>query len=368
MSVKNADLSDLISLTLADLPDQEFDVAWDNQDYEFTRIYQTERMEIDGGESIVRKVLLDTTGNAKYCRPFETDEPTVGDVMHTITVPWTQLKTSYSWDKIELLRNKNNVKGFIKLIKVRRIDGLLPLANLIEDRAWKSPTSATDDLYPYGVPYYINHMTKGTTTDGFVGYTIRYQDATTGVVCAGINGDNEAKWRNWAALYASIDAAMLKKFRLAFMYTKFKAPLNVTDPSNPSVAAKRIYADFNTVAELQELCDAKADDHSGKEVLGNITMDATGLVYLNRLPVVPIPQLNSYTDPEIGTATAPIYCVDFRKFQPFVHEGYWMVETEPMTDRGQHTTFTIFLDGAHNNLLLNRREAGFVLHKAIPAA
>jgi hypothetical protein len=68
------------------------------------------------------------------------------------------------------------------------------------------------------------------------------------------------------------------------------------------------------------------------------------------------------------TATAPIYCVDFRKFKPFVHEGYWMVETEPMTDRGQHTTFSVFLDGAHNNLLLNRREAGFVLHKAIPAA
>jgi len=45
-----------------------------------------------------------------------------------------------------------------------------------------------------------------------------------------------------------------------------------------------------------------------------------------------------------------------------------MNESEPRTDRGQHTTYTIFIDGAHNNLLLNKREAGFVLHKAIPAA
>jgi len=29
----------------------------------------------------------------------------------------------------------------------------------------------------------------------------------------------------------------------------------------------------------------------------------------------------------------------------------------------QHTAYTVFLDGAHNNLCLNRRTAGFVMHK-----
>jgi hypothetical protein len=36
-------------------------------------------------------------------------------------------------------------------------------------------------------------------------------------------------------------------------------------------------------------------------------------------------------------------------------------------DRGQHTTFTVFLDGSHNNLCINRRTVGFVIHKAIVA-
>ena len=136
-----------------------------------------------------------------------------------------------------------------------------------------------------------------------------------------------------------------------------KAPLFVNDPANMRNAAKRVYTDFDTTAQLMELADQKDDRHTGKDVMSNLKVDDTGLCYVNRLPVVPIPQLNSadYT---------PVYCVDFEKFIPYVHDGYWMKETEPETDRGQHTTFTVYLDGAHNNLCLNKRTAGFVLHKA----
>lgn len=359
MAVKNSDLADLIAVTINDLPKQYFEVGWDNQDYEFCRIYQNERMEIDGGNQIQRKVMLDPTGNARYRRLYDTDQPAVGDVMHTISVPWCQIGTNYSWDKFEILQNKNSAKGFINLMKVRRIDGLWSLANLIEDRAWKTPTNSSDDLYPYGVPYYFNVLDSTgaiNTSSGFVGATITYQDASTGTSCAGIDAANEAKWRNYAAVYTKVDNAMLKTFRLAFMYTKFKAPLFVNDPAQKRNAAKRIYTDFDTCAELMDLADQKDDKHSGKDVLGNLKVDDTGLCYINRLPVVPIPQLN-------GASYTPLYCINFEKFIPVVHDGYWMEEQEPMVDRGQHTTFTVFLDGAHNNLLTNRRTAGFVLHK-----
>lgn len=359
MAVKNADLADLIATTLDDLPKQYFEVAWDNQDYEFCRIYQNERMIIDGGNSIKRKVMLDPTGNARYCRLYDTDQPTVSDVMHTITVPWTQLTTNYSWDKFEILRNKNSAKGFISLLKTRRIAGLWPLANLIEERAWKTPTNADDDLYPYGIPYYFNVKDSTgaiNTSSGFVGATIDYQDGSEGTSCAGINAANEAKWRNYAAVYTKVDNALLKTFRLAFMYTNFKVPINVNDPSQKRAAAKRIYTDFTTVSDLMDLADQRDDRHSGKDILGNVKVSDTGLVYVNSLPVVAISQLNDAT-------YTPIYCVDLSKFIPIVHDGYWMEESEPMTDRGQHTTFTVFLDGAHNNLVTNRRSCGFVLHK-----
>lgn len=360
MAIKDSDLADLIASTLNDLPKQEFEVAWTNQDYEFCRIYQNERMVIDGGNQIERKVVFDPLGNAKYRRMYEIDEPKVGSVLHTIKVPWTQLSTDYSWDKFEILRNKNSAKGFINLMTVKRLEGLWSLADLIEDRAWKTPTSATDDLYPYGVPYYLNMFNAAgsiNSTAGFVGATVVFQDTTTSTICANIDASVEEKWRNYAAVYTAVDNAMLKSFRRAFIATKFKAPLFINDPSNSRNAQKRVYTDIDTITELMDLADKKDDNHTGKDVLGNLTVDDGGLCYINRLPVVHTPQLD-------GASYTPIYCIDFSKFIPVVHDGYWMEESEPKSDRSQHTTFTVFLDGAHNNLCTNRRQAGFVLHKS----
>jgi len=361
MGVKNSALADLISLTLDDLPDQEFEVAWDNQDYEFCRIYQNERMVIDGGTNIQRKVMLSNTGNARYRRLYDTDEPNVGDTMHTITVPWCQVGTNYSWDKVEIMRNANSAKGFVDLFKVRRVDGLWSLADLIEERAWKTPESATDDLYPYGVPYYLTFFTDASGTlntgDDFNGQAVGFENGSFSTTVAGIDASAEAKWRNYCAVYADVNNAMLEKFRLAVMYTRFKVPTFINDPQDKRSAAKRIYTDFTTVAKMMSFADNKDDKHSGKDILGNMHVDDGGLVYINRLPVIPIPQLN-------GASYTPIYCVDFAKFIPYVQDGYWMEESEPITDRTQHTTFTVFLDGAHNNMCLNRRTAGFVMHKA----
>ena len=365
MAVKNADLIDLIATTLPDLPEQYFEVMWDDPDYEFCRIYQTERMEIDGGPSIKRKVMLDDTGNARYRRLFDTDEPAIGDVMQEIEVGWTQIGTHYSWDKLEIMRNRNSAKGFIRLLETRRIDGLWSLAKLIENRAWKTPTNSSDDLNPYGVPYYINMLDANATTAGFSGMTIRYQDATTGTVCAGLDAATYEQWRNYAAVYTKVNNDLLKTFRTAFMLTRFKAPLFVNDPAQKRNAAKRIYCNAATAVELMDLADARDDQHKGKDVLGNIRVDETGLVYINRLPVVYIPQLDGVTDPVTAGATDPIYCINFEKFIPYIQEGYWMEEGDPMTDRRQHTTLTVFLDGSHNNLCVNRREAGFVIHKPI---
>ena len=366
MGIKQTELADMIMLTLNDLPKQVFEVAWDNQDYEFCRIFNNEAMKIDGGNQIEREVMLDNLGNAHYRRAYDTDSPKVGNVMHKIKVNWTRLGTDYSWDDFEILRNVKggNAKGFIDLLKTKRIEGLWSLAELIEERAWKTPTSSSDDLYPFGIPYYLRLMGTGTSTDGFVAKTILYQDGTTGTTCANIDAETESKWRNYAALYSNIDNAMLKKFRLAFMKTHFKAPLFIKDPSDKRTAQKRIYTDFANTAELMELADAKDDNHSGKEVMGKMVVNDGALVYVNRLPVVPIPQLEDYAEPYSSAAVAPIFCVDFKFFQPVVHDGYWMKETEPLNDRGQHTTFTVFLDGAHQNLCRNVRQCGFVLHKS----
>jgi hypothetical protein len=360
MGIDNDKLLDLIATTLKDLPHQTFEVGWTNQNYEFCRIYQEDRMQIDGGTSIQRNVMLDPTGNASYRKLFDTDNPSVANAQRQIDVPWCQIGTNYSWDIVEILRNKNSAKGYINLMESRRTDGLWSLADLIEDRGWKTPTNATDKLFPYGVPYYLNMLSPGVTAPGFSGQLVRYQDGSTGTVCAGIDGAIEPKWRNYAAPYLKVDNALLRTLRKAVMLTRFRPPLFIKSPGNDELGTRRIYANADINVELQDLADKRDDASQPKDLAGKALIDVEGTVFFNRLPVQYIPNLD-------GVAYNPIYCIDFKKFIPFVQEGFWMEESKPMTDRYQHTTVTVYLDGSHNNLCTNRRTAGFVVHNPIPA-
>ena len=139
---------------------------------------------------------------------FDVDAVNVAHVHKEIDVPWTNLSTQYSWDVLELMTQRNSAKGYISLIKTRVNDALWAWADLVEERGWQTPTSKTDTLYPYGVPYYLNRLNTTVTTDGFLGQTITYGDASTGTVCAGIDAAVEAKWRNWAALYTVVDNSL----------------------------------------------------------------------------------------------------------------------------------------------------------------
>lgn len=372
MGVDADKLADLLATTLKDLPKGQFEVMWDSQSYEFCQIYQEDKRQIDGGTSIQRNVILDRNGRARYRRLYDTDQPVVDQSQHTIDVPWVQIGTDYSWDVVEILRNKNSTKGFINLLESRRTERMWDLAELIEERGWLTPTSATDKLYPYGIPYYINFLDDGSTTGGFNAKTIRFQGGTTGTICAGIDASAEAKWRNYADVYTKIDNSLLRKLRSAVRRTRFRPAPIAIKPGTDAVGSKiKLYANDDVTTELADLADKRDDNSAPSDLAGKMLHNFAGDgTYFNKMPVQYIPQLDGLTVAG-GSGTAntadPIYCVDWSKLQPFVHDGYWMEESKPMVDRGQHTTFTVFLDGSHNNLCINRRTAGFVLHKALVA-
>ena len=372
MGVDAAALSDLLATTLKDLPKGQFEVMWDSQNYEFCQIYQAHRRQVDGGTSIQRNVILDRHGRAKYRRLYDTDTPVVDQNQDTIDVPWTQIGTDYSWDVVEILRNKSSAKGFINLLESRRTERMWDLAELIEDRGWLTPTSATDKLYPYGIPYYINYMDDGGSTAGFNGKTIRFQGGTTGTVCADIDASTNAKWRNYAAPYTVIDNGFLRGLRSAVRRTRFRPAPIVPKPGNDAVGSPiKLYANDDVCTEMEDLGDKRDDNSQPKDLAGKMLHNHDGVVYFNRMPLVFVPQLDGVTVTDGGSnAFSPdaVYCVDWTKLIPIVQDGYWMEEGQPMVDRGQHTTFTVFLDGSHNNLCVNRRTVGFVLHKIIPSS
>lgn len=369
MPVDNGQLADLIATTLRDLPKGQFEVMWDSQNYEFCQIYQEHRRKIDGGTSIQRNAILDRFGRARYRRLFDTDQPTVDQAQFVINVPWTQIGTDYSWDVLEIMRNKNSAKGFINLLESRRTERMWDLAELIESRGWVTPTSATDTLYPYGIPYYINFLNNGNTTGGFSGQTVRYQNGTTGTVVAGIDGASEPKWNNYADVYNRVDNSLLRKLRSAVRRTRFKPAPMALKPGDDKVGSPiKLYAADDICTEMEDLSDKRDDNTSPSDLSGKMLHNFEGTVMFNKMPLVYVPQLDGVTTTNSSSASVapnPIYCVDWTKLQPVVQDGYWMEESKPMVDRGQHTTFTVFLDGSHNNLCINRRTCGFVLHNPI---
>jgi len=373
MGVTPAALTDLLATTLKDLPKGDFEVMWDSQNYEFNRIYDKHRRRIDGGTSIQRNMILDRNGRARYRRYYDTDQPSVDNDQFTIDVPWTQLGTDYSWDVVELLRQRNSAKGFIDLIRSRRTERMWDLAELIEERGWSTPTSSTDTLFPYGIPYYINYLDNGVSTGGFSGKTIRYTNGSTGTVCAGLDAGVQPKWRNYGDTYTAVDNGLLRKLRSAIRRTRFRPAPMMIKPGNDNVGTPiKFYASDTTMTELEDLADLRDDNNTPTDLANKaLQHNYEGAVVFNRIPMQYIPHLDGVTVVDGGSnnfSPEPIYCVDWSKIQPVVQEGYWMEESEPMTSRGQHTTFTVFLDGSHNNLCINRRTAGFVLHKEIPAS
>lgn len=358
MGVAMEDHLDLLRTTLKDLPKNKFEVMWTYQRYEFNRIFNEKKLIIDGGTSVKRNVVFDHTGQARFRQMFDTDQVNVAHVHHEINVPWTQLSTQYAWDEVELLTQMNSAKGYISLIKTRVNDSLWAWADLIEERGWQTPTSATDNLYPYGIPYYLNKVDSGGT-DGFVGKTIVYGDASTGTVCAGIDAESEAKWRNYAGTYTTVDNNLLKKFRTAFRLTRFFPPHFINNPGQDAETDRMVYCGGSVYDALGDLLDKRDDNHKPVDLLGGVKVriNDNGVPFVNGHPVVYIPFLDADTD-------NPIYAVDWTKLRTVVQDGYWMKEKKAMDSPSQHTVLVVYVDGRCCILCLNRRTAGFVLHLA----
>jgi hypothetical protein len=362
MGYRPEDIADLLTTTLADLPDQELEYALDHQEYFWCSMFQKDTISFDGGTSIQRKVSFDTSGNARYRTMYDTDEPKFGDSIQTIDVHWALLGTNASWDEFEIVQQMNSTKGYVNLVQTRKDKSIIDLANLIEETMIGVPDSATDKTKPFTLPYYLRVLnTAGTinTTAGFNGATVTFGNASTGTIIAGIDAAQEAKWRNWAAPYTAINNAFLKAYRKACIKTKFRPPIILNTPLMKERAMKmKAVAGTDSVLDIMELVDNKDDNHvsTKKEALGGLLVVDGDLARINRVPIIPLDTLDS-------ASYTPIYTFDLSYFKPVVHEGYWMKKSGAMVDRRQHTTFTSFTDGAHNILVENIRKCGHVLHK-----
>jgi len=350
--VSNADLLDLTRTTLQNLPDMEFEVALDFQEYPVCNLwFQRDKVQVDDGTSIERNIILDTSGNASMVRLYQKTPINVADVQVKITAPWVQSQVHWSIERREALRNRKPSR-YIELLRSRRVDATVDLSDLLERKAWATPTSESDDLNPRGLPYWLSKLETSATTAGFNAMRVRYAGGTTSTTKGGIDGNTNAKWKGYAFVYTAINADFVRSMRRAFHATHFVSPITAYDLRKGPAVNYRIYMGLDELVEFEDL-STKQNDNLGRDL-----DPFHGTTTFKRVPIIYTPQI----DDDDHDA---IYGVAHNKFYPFVMEGDWMRESDPMSDVEQHNVMTTFIDCSYQFFCKNVREAGFVGHKVV---
>lgn len=365
--ISNSDLIDLQRTTLANLPSLKFEVALSQQDFPaVNKWFQSDKVQEESGTSIERNIMLDNSGNARHVRLYQKSSLNVADVQKKITAPWVQIEGQYSIERRESLRNRKPAM-YIKLLESRRLDAMLAMADLLEQRAWKSPENTTDDINPRGLTYWLSKKLpvagasysaaiddiNGVGKGGFVGRRVIYNDASVATTDkGGLDPTANFKWRNWADTKSGIDADFIKRLSKAFYATKFTAPMTAKDLDKGPASNYRIYMGLDNKVEYDDLARKANDD------LGADLDKFHGITAFNRIPIIWSPQLDSDTD-------SPVYGVNFSKFYPIIQSGDWMREGEPMADVELHNVFTTFVDGSYQYFCTNVREGGFVISNVL---
>ena len=349
--IPNAQLLDLTRTTQAALPfDGAFEMTLQHPKYHtINKWFEADKVQLDSGTQIQRNIVLDPQGNAQHVLPYQKIAVTQRDQQAQISARWSQVLTRYSISRQELAANRKRA-GYISLIKSKRMEAMVDLANLLELRAWSTPESASDNRNPFGLPYWLNKANSGVSSTGdFIGQTIRYGNATTTTTKGGIDGSTAANahWRNYAFTYDAIDADFVKRLRRAFFASDFQSPMIATDLVKGPLSNYRIYMGIDQLTDFTDLTTRQNDN------LGSDLAPFEGNVTFRKVPVLHQPQIDSDAD-------AAVYGVNHEHFKPYVMSGEWMVENEAETDVEQPGVFTTTTYGQYQYFCTNVREAGFV--------
>jgi len=354
-SLSNDTLRDLLMTTMQQLPwDGQFEVLQKYHDYPIVnQWFAKDRIAFDGGVSIVRQVQVTETGGAHFTRPYTPEAPSVGDVQARLRAQWVQATHNYSISRQEMMRNRNKAK-LIDLVKTRRIDCMMELANLLEYYAWQVPTSSNDDLAPMGIPYWLPPITSAQQTAGTYGHSGGNPSGFSD--CGGIDASaaKNARWRTYVDAWSNgdgdIDDVDIKRITRMLRRLKFNPPSIVESLTQAGLNNLRLYS-------VEKIIDSLEDRARKSEAsLGGDVGKFANTTVIKGIPVLWSEILDADTK-------NPMYAVNHDYFKPFVMEGDYLRETGPMNDREQHDVFTTFVDLQFNYICTNRQRGGGVISR-----
>jgi len=349
---------DLGYATLQSFKQDDFAITLKHQKYEaINNWFRKDKLQLDGGDRVTRYIQLGDTGNAAHVRLYESDTPNVANTDKEIKVEWTHARTSFSYDRIELAMNLGNKVRVYNYLKSRRMGAFREFADLLEEAAWTSPTSATDDLNPHGIPSWLSWGTDNNTGD-FTGYNGHYNDGSQTTYNVGniasASGTNDRWASYWADHNGNIDQSLLTMLSRAFRKCGFQAPLEPGKIFQYNTFGNfRLYSNDNVIGTLETLA-RNSDDRVGYD-LGKYC----GHTMYKGIPFVYVDILDTADTDTI--MTDPIFGVNHDVFYPVVLKGEYFRIDKPRLNSAQPGVLTGYVDLTYAYICENRRQAGFLI-------
>ncbi|MCK9497853.1 MAG: phage major capsid protein [Candidatus Colwellbacteria bacterium] len=337
--------------------------ALKHQTYEvINQWFKEDKMQLDGGDRVTRYISLRDTGNAQHVRMYDTDTPNISNVDEVIQVEWTHAQVSYTYSLKEIAMNQGNRCRIYNLLKQRHVNAYREFADLLEEAAWQTPDSASDDLKPFGIPGWIVQPDSDPAEgDGdFTGYVGNYwsdsevEMATVGGVAC--SASQNPRWANYYEDHGGkLDSSLLKRLRRSFRKTKFQSPMFAKQTIDPESGFSRfrLYTNSDVLDELEEIA-LKSDDRVGAD-LGKYA----GNVIFKGIPFLYVDVLDDAKQYVYGAN--PIFGVNHNHFYPVVLSNENFRENKPMNKVGQHNVMTVYIDLSYAYLCDNRRVGGFLI-------
>ena len=352
-TLQAADIADLITTTQRDLGRLRWtDLSYDLQEYvALPSILQREKVSYQSGQALQWNVMTGTSGATRDTGLYEVDSVNVSDVMTTATVPWRHMTTNYAIERREIAMNRSPAQ-IVDLVRIRRHDAMVDLAKHIEQRFWSAPTSSSDNLKMFGIPYWITWTDNSSTNPngGFDGGNPTGFSNGAGE----IDSTSVDSWQNWCAKYTSVTSVdLVRKWRKAATFTNFRPPV-----AGAEYGGGRnnygFYTNYDVIGPLEEVLESQNDN------LGNDIASKDGKLLFRQTPVTWVPELE-------GRTNDMIYGINWSVLKPGFLSGEYLREEGPNAASNQHTVFTTHVDLTMNLLCYNRR-ASFVLATADPTA
>ena len=341
--------ADLVTTTLNTFKKNEWsDIVLDLQRYvAMPYMLAKKRTDFMSGAKYEFRVRLFSNDAAANTKLNEENNYTTADVFKTGEVPWRHTHTYWALEERIISMNRDPGR-ILSLIKSSKMDAMTSLAEQCETNFFSAPPSSTDELAPFGLPYWI----VKNNTEGFNGAT------PSGFTTVGnLNPTTYSRWKNWSAQYTTVSKTdFVRKVRTAMVKTKFRPPVAYESasgqtPSKEGTKAQNrfaLFAGYDLIQPLEELLEGQNDN------LGNDVASKDGMVTIRKVPLEYTPYLDE------NDTKDPIYGVCLDAFKCCVLKGEYLRESPVRHHPTAPRTLLQDIDLTHNFACVDRRQ-NFVL-------